>query len=282
MNVYELSRNYWDWAFINPEKIKPIHTAILFFAIEHCNRLGWKERFGFPSQMTMEAIGVKSYNTYKKSLDELVEWNFIQMIERSKNQYSANIIALSKNNKAPDKANNKALDKAFTEHGTKQSKSTQQSNDSIDKQIHNTTNQQNNNSTNTQKDIRFNFLNSMLEYGFDKKLAKEWMSVRKTKKATNTETAFKKFITEVEKTSFDKNAILKLCIEKDWKGLNHSWIKEEDIISINENNNTDNEPTITFRDNVNPTKRKLPKSQFLELQEQGKAGGYIYQIISEE
>lgn len=133
MNGYDLSRQFIDFSFENPDIIKPNHYAIYFFAIEHCNRLGWKEKFGLPTTMVMEAIGVKSYNTYIKSLNDLIEWGFIKMIKRSKNQYSANVIALSKNNKAP----NKALDKALIKHDTKQEESTQQSIDSIDKQINN-------------------------------------------------------------------------------------------------------------------------------------------------
>jgi hypothetical protein len=45
MDIFKLTRSYWDFSFSNPEKIKPIHTAIYFFAIEHCNRLAWKEKF---------------------------------------------------------------------------------------------------------------------------------------------------------------------------------------------------------------------------------------------
>lgn len=142
MNSYELSRDFWDFAFENPEKIKPNHCAIYFFAIEHCNRLGWKDKFGFPTTMVMDAVGIKSYNTFLNGLNELVEFGFIKMIEKSKNQYSANIIALSKFNKALDKA----LDKAFIKHDTKQSESTVQSThqsiDSINKQIYNNTNKQ--------------------------------------------------------------------------------------------------------------------------------------------
>ncbi len=74
MNGYELSRKWFDFAFENSEKIKPAHTAVYFFAIEHCNRLGWKEKFGFPSQMCMEAIGVKNWRTYSNTLNDLVEW----------------------------------------------------------------------------------------------------------------------------------------------------------------------------------------------------------------
>ena len=134
MNSYELSRNFCEWAFNNPERIKPIHYAIYFFALEHCNRLGWKDKFGFPSQMAMEAIGVKNWKTYSAGLNELVDFGFIKMIETSKNQYSSNIIAIVKNTKA----HTKALDKALSKHGTKQlpkqDQSTVQSTVSIDKQ----------------------------------------------------------------------------------------------------------------------------------------------------
>lgn len=127
MNSYELSRNWFNYCFDNPEKVKPAHTAVYFFAIEHCNRLGWKEKFGFPSQMVMEAVGIKNWRTYSKVLNDLVDFGFIKMIEISKNQYSSNIIAIVKNTKAPTKA----LDKALQKHSTKQGQSTV----SIDKQL---------------------------------------------------------------------------------------------------------------------------------------------------
>ena len=119
MNSYELSRNFINFAFENPDKIKPNHYAIYFFAIEHCNRLGWKKKYGLPTTMAMEAIGIKSYNTYINALNDLVEWGFIQLIEKSKNQYSSNIIALSNFDKALDKALDKARYKALSKHGTK-------------------------------------------------------------------------------------------------------------------------------------------------------------------
>jgi len=133
MNSYELSRAFFNFSFENPERINPNHIALYFFCIEHCNRLGWKDKFGLPTTMAKEAIGIRSYNTYIKTLHELVDFGFIKMIETSKNQYSSNIIALSKNDKALDNA----LDKAFIKHASKQSESTQQSIDSIDKPITN-------------------------------------------------------------------------------------------------------------------------------------------------
>jgi len=125
MDIFKLYRKFWDYCFENPELIRPTHVAIYSFTIEHCNRLGWKKKFGLPSTMVMEAIGVKSYGTYINALRELVDWGFIEMIEKSKNQYSSNIVALSNFDKALDNA----LDKAIIKQ--------QQSTVSIDKPINN-------------------------------------------------------------------------------------------------------------------------------------------------
>ena len=129
MNIYNLYRYFWDYAFENTEKIKPNHIAIYSFAVEHCNRLGWKTKFGFPTSMVLDATGIKSYSVFKKTFDELVDFGFFKVIEYSKNQYSSNIIALKEN----DKALYKALDKAQTKHYTKHEQSTIQSNDTINK-----------------------------------------------------------------------------------------------------------------------------------------------------
>jgi hypothetical protein len=141
MDIYKLYRDFWDYSFNNPEQIKPTHVAIYSFAIEHCNRLGWKPKFGFPTSMAMEATGIKSYSVFKKHFDDLVRYGFINLITPSKNQYSSNVIALKENYKAHDKA----LDKALIKHTSKQVQSTHQSTiqsidqsiDSINKQVYN-------------------------------------------------------------------------------------------------------------------------------------------------
>lgn len=119
MNSYELSRKWFDFCFENPEKINSNHTALYFFVIEHCNRLGWKSKFGLPSQMAMDAIGIKNWRTYSKTLNDLIEFGFVDCIQKSKNQYSATIVAIVKNTKATTKA----LDKAMQKHEQKQCKS---------------------------------------------------------------------------------------------------------------------------------------------------------------
>ncbi len=109
MNGYDLNRNWFNFCFENPHKIKPAHHAIYHFAIERCNRLGWKENFNFPTDCAMETIGIKNYKTYIKALNEVASMGFIKIISRSKNQYTSNTIALVENAKATTGALDKAL-----------------------------------------------------------------------------------------------------------------------------------------------------------------------------
>lgn len=124
MNGYELSRLWFDWCFDNASKIKPIHTALYFFCVEHNNRLGWKKEFGLPRNMAMDAIGVKNNRTFTAAFNDLEDWGFIEVLERSTNQHSANIISLRasvENTSAPTKALDKAMHKHAHKHDQKQS-----------------------------------------------------------------------------------------------------------------------------------------------------------------
>lgn len=120
MNSYELSRQWFNWAYDNTSKIKPIHSALYFFIIEHHNRLGKPKEFGLPRDMAMDALGVKNTKTYSKAFDQLEEWEFIEVKERSKNQWTANIIALLKNTKATTKALTNASLMQLPKHYPKQ------------------------------------------------------------------------------------------------------------------------------------------------------------------
>lgn len=150
MEIFEYMRFFWSYAFESSGKVKPVHAALYFYLLELNNRLGWKKEFGLPTTVTMDAIGVSSYNTYKSALNDLHEFGIIKIVKRSVNQYQSCIIALSKN----DKAKYKAHDKALLNHGTKQMtkhcSSTIQSTVDIDKQLYSdTTKQQDNDTTQT-------------------------------------------------------------------------------------------------------------------------------------
>lgn len=227
LSIYNLSRSWFDFCFDNPEKVKPNHTALYFFAIEQCNRLGWKEKFGLPTTMAKEAIGIHSYNTFINTLNDLVSFGAIIMIQKSKNQYSSNIIALSNFNKA----NDKALDEAFIKHDAKQCESTEQSIDSIIIQI---TNTQLNNiqieslrsivaKYDSNKKLTFNFKKSLIELGVNENIVSEYLQIRKSKKAVNTETAFNSIKKEIEKTNYPANDCIQMAVKRSWAGFEAEW-----------------------------------------------------------
>jgi DNA-binding transcriptional regulator YhcF (GntR family) len=92
-----------------------------------------------------------------------------------------------------------------------------------------TSDQQTTNNKNIKKERStiYSFLDSLIQNGFDEKLSRDWMEVRKQRKAVNTETAFNDFLTQVQKHGGNKNEILRTCVERSWKGFNHSWIEKE-------------------------------------------------------
>lgn len=218
LNGYELSRKWFDFCFTNPELITPLHTALYMFAVEHCNRLGWKEKFGLPTEMAKEAIGVKSWHTYIKAFNDLVDWKFFILIEKSKNQYSSNIIALIKYDEALDEA----LDKALTKHISKHQRSTYQSNDSIIKLITNNIER----ITNNYKEFENAVLNlGVIDFIESDNAKDEFETFRKNYPGTKRglETEFK---------TFQKH--------KDWKHvlpmLNNQLSKQIEVRSINKQN----------------------------------------------
>jgi len=83
---------------------------------------------------------------------------------------------------------------------------------------------------NTKENIKppsFSFFNSLISLGADKQLANEWLKVRKTKKATNTETAFNRFKNQFELSGYTINEVLTRCIEKSWSGFEAEWYKKQ-------------------------------------------------------
>lgn len=108
MNGYNLIRDWYNFKFENPSKVKASHSDFYCYLIDRWNRLGQKQEFGLPTSVTMESLGIGSYNTYKKTLQDLIDFGFIKLVAESKNQHQSKVIALSKN----DKASNKALDEA--------------------------------------------------------------------------------------------------------------------------------------------------------------------------
>lgn len=139
MNGYTLIREWFNFKFENPDKVNSKHSEFFCYLVDKWNRLGQKETFGLPTEVTMEVLGIGSFNTYKKIFQDLIDFGFVELIKNSKNQHSSKIVALSffdkATNKALDKASDKAIDKAID-------KAPYKATDSIIEQINKQTNKQ--------------------------------------------------------------------------------------------------------------------------------------------
>jgi len=75
------------------------------------------------------------------------------------------------------------------------------------------------------ENIEFDFKKSLLELGIEKNIVEGWLKVRKEKKGVNTEIAFDKIKSEIEKSGFPANYCIKIAVEKSWVGFNSEWLK---------------------------------------------------------
>jgi len=139
MNGYNLTRKWYNFKFKNPDLVRSSHSDLYFYIIDLWNRLGQIDKIGLPTSVTMQCLNIGSFNTYKKTLQDLIDFGFIILISDSKNQHTSKIIALSKNDEAPDEALDKATIKATDEASDK---APDEATDTIYKQLNNITIQQ--------------------------------------------------------------------------------------------------------------------------------------------
>ena len=72
----------------------------------------------------------------------------------------------------------------------------------------------------------FCFKTELLNLGADPALVADWLAVRKTKKASNTQTALDAFVREVKKAGYTVDQALRICCAKSWKGFDADWVKD--------------------------------------------------------
>lgn len=77
---------------------------------------------------------------------------------------------------------------------------------------------------NEKKDIKFNFLSALKSLGVSDEVARDWMAVRKTKRATNTKTAFDRIKTEIDKSGRTADECIRIAVEKSWQGFQADWL----------------------------------------------------------
>ena len=131
------------------------------------------------------------------------------------------------------------------------------------------------------KDIKaalpFQFMKSLLDLGADKDLVTDWIKVRKNKKATNSETAFKGFKNQLDISGLNVDKVLRECIEKSWSGFKAEWMVKTLVNSpkVSESG----EKMIRFKSNANPSVQYMEESKYLAMKERNAVAGYIYTIL---
>ena len=79
---------------------------------------------------------------------------------------------------------------------------------------------------------KFSFLKELVGLGVDRKIAEEWIKVRKNKKLTQTETAFNKTKNEIDRSGMSANDCITLCVEHSWGGFKAEWVEREGKSSL--------------------------------------------------
>lgn len=205
MNGYKLTKIWFDFAKNNLDKVECKHTATYFYIVELFNQNDWVDVIGLPTDFTMIALNIKSYKTYKKIIDDLEHFKFIKFIERSKNVFTSNKIALVKNTKATPKVSQMRCE-SYTKATTNAKAMQSQSDSTITKLINN---KLINHKTYKLINDNYKIINEKLEY---------WLSLEEEEKIdTEIYPTFDDFWNAYDKKVGDKTKIKKLYSDIDLK-----------------------------------------------------------------
>lgn len=117
------------------------------------------------------------------------------------------------------------------------------------------------------KPKRFDFKKALIESGGNDDLVIAFMAIRKTKKATNSEKAFELFMGNVNKSNMNLNQVLEICIKRDWKGFDPTWLNNQNGFYQNRNENRPPDIGAYMRNNASDFFDVTPQPNYLEHNE---------------
>lgn len=92
---------------------------------------------------------------------------------------------------------------------------------------------------------KFNFRESLISLGIDEQVATDWINIRKSKKASDSITAFNRIKTTLERLENEKsllpNNAITICVLKGWYGCEYEYFNN---INLNEYIHTNQTPQI--------------------------------------
>ena len=120
----------------------------------------------------------------------------------------------------------------------------------------------NNDSTNHKinNKSKFSFLSELIAMGVNEQTARDWMQVRKEKRASNTETALRSIQAEIRKSGMDAESCIRMAAENSWQGFKAEWAQNK------------------MQRNAPTQQPKLSNRQRLDMMAQELLGGFSYGI----
>lgn len=217
INGYSLSNEWFEFVLDNPDKVTGNHTALYMWLVQINNRVKWRTKFQVTTRENMDGMACKSRTTYHKCFDNLVEWGFITVVQKSSNQYQCNVISLYKKCTTTSTSTDTTIDTTTS---------------TITGTIHKLIKLINLENIDSINDIEnFNtkhFKSILIHLGGNESHVEDWMKVRKDKKASNTKTSLKQFLNECKKHNYPVSDAVKICAERGWKGFKFEWLNETD------------------------------------------------------
>ena len=197
---------------------------------------GWnKESDSISVSQFMEVTGLSNRSVIT-ACESLVEMGLLERSggERKLNTYSVKAFDFSESG---EKSSSVKSGENFSESGEKSSSD-------LVKKVHTQNNNKNTIQNTNKKTTQKNSLDLLAEFGIVGQLADDFITHRKSKKATITETALNGYKREADKAGITLEEAIAIAIERDWRGFNASWNWRGDSIATA----TNTRKTSTFAD----------------------------------
>ena len=200
---------------------------------------GWnKESDSISVSQFMEVTGLSNRSVIT-ACESLVEMGLLERSggERKLNTYSVKAFDFSESG---EKSSSVKSGENFSESGEKSSsvksgenfsESGEKSSSDLVKKVHTQNNNKNTIQNNNKKNTKKSESDLLAEFGIVGQLADDFITHRKSKKATITETALNGYKREADKAGITLEEAIAIAIERDWRGFNASWNWRGDSIA---------------------------------------------------
>ncbi|MFA6185514.1 MAG: hypothetical protein WC720_05220 [Candidatus Shapirobacteria bacterium] len=218
-----VNTKFWNDPFIEKLDSKEKLLFIYFLTNPQANILGIYEislnRISFDTGLKVESIekALKGFERVSKVfyLDGFIILANFQKNQNMNSNMEKGAIELFK--KLPNKVKSLVLDKALKgferlSNGFKDFEKYESESES-ESELKN------------ENDVIFDFKKSILNLGVEEKVINEWLKIRKSKKASNSEIAFNSIKNEIEKSNMSANKCIEMAVIKSWRGFEAEWIK---------------------------------------------------------